>query len=211
MNNELTHQNFIHSYWNYFIELEEQFLATKRFVDFDKANRKTFSLEYLELIQAVCSEIDVVAKIIAEYFDPKFKSLKNINISKWGYVIQQSFPNFDKIEIRFNGDYNLIPWKKCGYEKYITKKGSTNYRLINGKESPKWWIAYNKVKHERTSNNKKGQMNYTLANLGNLISAMAALYTLETLFLQVLYKNNNYLSNSAYQKSKLFELATDER
>ena len=29
-------KQFIKSYWEYFLELEEQFLETKRFVEFDK-------------------------------------------------------------------------------------------------------------------------------------------------------------------------------
>ena len=51
-------------YWQYFLELEEQFLSTKRYVAFDKANFKTFSTEYLKLLVAVCGEIDTVGKAI---------------------------------------------------------------------------------------------------------------------------------------------------
>lgn len=66
MKNEITLSQFIKSYWNYYLELEEQLNQTKRFVDFDISNYKTFSIEYLKLLQATCSEIDVVAKIIAK-------------------------------------------------------------------------------------------------------------------------------------------------
>ena len=66
MKNEITLSQFIKSYWNYYLELEEQLIQTKRFVDFDISNYKTFSIEYLKLLQATCSEIDVVAKIIAK-------------------------------------------------------------------------------------------------------------------------------------------------
>ena len=93
MNTEITQLLFIRSYWSYFIELEKQLISTKRFVDFDKSNNKTFSIEYLKLLQATCSEIDVVAKIMAECFDSSFKSLNNKNIQKWGFVIQTVFPN----------------------------------------------------------------------------------------------------------------------
>ena len=58
MNTEITSQVFVRSYWNYYIELEDQLLATKRFVDFSDANFKTFSIEYLKLLQATRSEID---------------------------------------------------------------------------------------------------------------------------------------------------------
>lgn len=51
---------FIKSYWEYFLEIEEQFLESKKFVAFDNVNSKTFSIEYLKLYQAVCSEINVL-------------------------------------------------------------------------------------------------------------------------------------------------------
>lgn len=61
----ITTEIFKKSYWNYFLELEEEFLLTQKYVTFDKLNFNTFSAEYIKLIQAVCSEIDVVAKEIA--------------------------------------------------------------------------------------------------------------------------------------------------
>ena len=64
---------FEKSYWNYFLELEEQFLDTKKYVAFDAVNYKTYSLEYLKLLEAVCSEIDVVGKEIAHQIDTSFK------------------------------------------------------------------------------------------------------------------------------------------
>ena len=73
---------FLKSYWSYYLELENQFVATKKFVEFDISNHATYSIEYLKLFQAVCSEIDVVAKILAEEYDESFKKIKNTNIQK---------------------------------------------------------------------------------------------------------------------------------
>lgn len=69
----ITTEIFKKSYWNYFLELEEEFLLTQKYVTFDKLNFNTFSAEYIKLIQAVCSEIDVVAKEIASYFNSSLK------------------------------------------------------------------------------------------------------------------------------------------
>lgn len=41
---------FIKSYWNYYLELEDQFIATKKFVEFDASNSATYSVEYLKLL-----------------------------------------------------------------------------------------------------------------------------------------------------------------
>lgn len=198
MSTDINEQMFIKSYWNYFIELEEQFISTKRFVDFDKSNNGTFSIEYLKLLQATCSEIDVVAKIIAEQKAPTFKEFKNIQ--KWGFVIQNAYPNIGSFSAYFNNDYNITPWANWKYERYKGEKNRTNYRLVPGCKTPSWWTAYNKVKHERTSQYKE-QTNYVRANLENLISAMAALFILEQLFLDDL-KNEKSLSN--HMPSKLF-------
>ena len=208
MNTKITQLLFIRSYWNYFIELEEQLISTKQFVDFDKSNNKTFSIEYLKLLQTTCSEIDVVAKIMAEYFDPAFKLIDNKNIQKWGFVIQNHITNISTIAVRFNNDYELKPWGNWKYEKYQNAGNRTQYRLSSGCNTPCWWTAYNKVKHERTSAYGNGQTNYVRANLGNLIAAMAALYILETLFLSSLDIKGDSI---AYTKSKLFELLSDER
>lgn len=111
MKNEITISQFIKSYWNYYLELEEQLIQTKRFVDFDVSNYKTFSIEYLKLLQATCSEIDVVAKIIAEKFDPNFSKLDNKNIQKWGFVIQSHFNEIQKKKVSFLNDFYITPWQ----------------------------------------------------------------------------------------------------
>lgn len=203
----MKNQQFVRSCWDYFLELEEQLLETKRYVDFDKLNNKTFSIEYLKLLQATCSEIDVVAKILAERADPAFKSHDKINIQKWGFALQKAYPDIESMAVRFNNDYTIVPWDNWAYEKYLNKKGDTSYRLIKGKQTPVWWTAYNKVKHERTSAYGSGKTNYVRANLKNLISAMAALYILETLFLSALASNDNTVT---YTKSRLFELPESE-
>ncbi len=198
---EINRDVFIKSYWNYYLDLEEQLIATKRFVDFNKNNEKTFSIEYLKLLQATCSEIDVVAKIMAEYFDNEFKMFERKDIQKWGWVIQRHIADIEKITVTFSNDWIIVPWENWKYEHYQDKRGNNRYRLLKGKSTPEWWTAYNKVKHERTSNYKNGQTNYVRANLGNLLSAMAALFILETVFLDRLVDDN--VQN---EKSKLFLL-----
>lgn len=198
MKNEITLSQFIKSYWNYYLELEEQLIQTKRFVDFDISNYKTFSIEYLKLLQATCSEIDVVAKIIAEKLDPTFSKLDNKNIQKWGFVIQKHFKEIQSEKVSFLNDFYITPLQNWMYEQYTNKKGHICYRLTSGAETPHWWTAYNKVKHERTSYYQRGKTNYCRANLENLISAMAALFVLETLFINLLNKDTNiHIINSS--------------
>ena len=86
-------ENFIKSYWEYFIELESQLIETRRFLAFDDTNAKAFSIEYLKLYQAVCSEIDVVGKEIACISNLDFKVDNRTNIQKWGFEIQKNSLN----------------------------------------------------------------------------------------------------------------------
>ena len=123
MKSEITTSQFIKSYWNYYLELEDQLIQTKRFVDFDISNYKTFSIEYLKLLQATCSEIDVVAKIIAEKLDPTFLNLKSKNIQKWGFVIQKHFKEIQSKEVSFLNDLHITPWKNWAYEHIWTGTG----------------------------------------------------------------------------------------
>ncbi|MFI3325243.1 MAG: hypothetical protein R3Y35_03615 [Clostridia bacterium] len=193
---------FIKSYWNYFLELEEQFIGTKRFVEFDCSNFETYSVEYLKLLQAICSEIDVVAKILDEEFDIEFKKIKNKTIQKWGYHLHLEFPNIETISVVFNADYQFCPWSNWKYEKYYDKNNALRYRLIQGKETPFWWTAYNKVKHERTSHYKDGKPNYIRANQKNLTYALGALFILESLYLS----NIKDKTGIVYKQSKLFSI-----
>ena len=193
---------FVKSYWNYYLELEEQFISTKKFVEFDSSNSTAYSLEYLKLFQAVCSEIDVVAKMLAEEYDASFVKVENKNIQKWGYYLQSAYPYLETASVIFHAEYTILPWKNWKYETYLDKRKSLRYRLVQGKATPFWWTAYNKVKHERTSHSTDGKANYTRANQKNLIYALAALFILEQSYLDSIEEQ----AGISYQKSKLFQL-----
>ncbi len=178
---------FVRSYWDYYLELEEQFSQTKKYIAFDIYNKNAYSVEFLKLMQAVCSEIDVVAKEIASALDPSFKVDRFTNIQKWGYVLQNKLPSILTAEVVFNHDIRVTPWKNWMYEQYRDCKNALRYRLKGKAETPSWWNAYNSVKHQRTKITADGPINYTKANLENLIHSFAALYILETEYMAALY------------------------
>jgi hypothetical protein len=173
---------FIKSYWEYFLELEEQFLETKRFVAFDKANAKAYSIEYLKLYQAICSEIDVVGKEIAVTINPQFKIDNNTNIKKWGYEIQKKLPMLKDAVVIFNDEDTLRPFQDWEYEQHTTidKNGKprTGLRIKDEKKPISWWHNYNEIKHRRIGL-VEGTKNFQLANQSNLIQALSALFILE--------------------------------
>lgn len=189
---------FIKSYWNYYLELERQLDSTKRYIEFDKHNFNTYSIEYLKLLQATCSEIEVVGKEISSEIGLDYK---DAYIQKIGYNVQQIFPDLDSKIVRI-GDCVLTPWEKFKCEKYTDKQKRVRYGFSKNMSSPKWWTAYNKTKHERTSTFEKDKTNYARANLGNIINAMGGLFILEMLFMEHLADGEAF----SYEQSKLFEL-----
>lgn len=204
---------FVKSYWNYYLELEQQFFDIRRYVDFSSKNNNTFSMEFLKLLQAVCSEIDVVAKVIDSYIDSTFKGNR---INEWGYPLQQQFPEIRFIKAIFNDDYDIQPWKYWEYIKVEQeiKKGENKgkkrivIKLKDGCKNPEWWTAYNKSKHERTSPYNNSNINYNRANLKNVVNAFGALFILETVFRKYIFKKENVTIDCL--SSKLFEIIDKE-
>jgi hypothetical protein len=140
-------QSFIH--WNYFIALENDLAQVSRYIEFDKQNFKTYSIELAHLFLASASEVDVIAKGICGFVEPAARAE---NINHYQEIIRRNLPEFAKETVyvpRFN--LTLNPW--------------SNWKADN---NPLWWRSYNKVKHERSEY-------FPEANLKNVLNAMGGL------------------------------------
>lgn len=194
----------VKNYWEYYRELEDEFLMTRRYVDFEEKNFTTYSVEYLKLYQAVCSEIDVVGKAMAQIADSNFKAEdKQNNIYKWWFVVQDKYlvtdgpftpmnstSNVVRIGLReykctLLGSYEFKPWAGFVIEKRRNTKNAEYFTNAQGSNTPKWWKEYNEVKHHRISINNS-MANYAKANLGNVSCSLAALYILERAFMDTI-------------------------
>ena len=79
-------------YWDYYRELEDEFIHMRKYVDFNQDTFGTYSVELLKLLQAICSEIDVIGKSMASLVKSDFKpEEKRNNIYKWWYIIQDEY------------------------------------------------------------------------------------------------------------------------
>lgn len=192
----ITFDLVLENYWNYYLELEKSLLETKRFVEFSPYNYQTFSMEYLKLLEAVCGEVDSIGKALAKTIDPNFKIDKNQNVNKWWEAIQDhaafrrslwSYENqcraegisLNDFQVRVLGLYPLQPWK--GFKVH---NGSNISEETGKKTTPIWWDDFTSVKHRRSLVDEgTGRHNYAKANLGNLLNAMAALYSLNNALL----------------------------
>lgn len=80
--NKLQSSDYYNRYHlRYFLQLERELENIGRYIDLDKKNFRTFSFEILKLYQAICSEIDAIAKIVAYLTNNLFEyGGKNVNI-----------------------------------------------------------------------------------------------------------------------------------
>lgn len=197
---------FIKNYWMYYLGLEEQFLSTQRYVAFESLNFKTYSSEYLRLLESICSEIDVVGKVIANQINSNFNIFESSGtIYKWWFIIQDWYhkKHMEPISMVELFDVPFSPWSSFQIEEFKDMKGARRFRRINNKDELSWWTAYNKVKHCRALEDSVTKQKYYIrANLGNVCNAITALYLLEKAYMQDVGTNQD---NSNRRKSELFE------
>lgn len=198
---------FIKNFWFYYLELERQFIETKRYVEFSSDNNKTYSVEYLKLYQAICSEIDTVGKEIATNVVSGINIDSITNIKKWGYNLQKVFGDIKNDEVNFYNIYLVKPFENWEYEEYDKKlpNGKTikSLKIVEPKKNPIiWWRNYNDIKHQRISliNKKK---NFQRANQKNVVLSLAALFLLEWKYLNYL---NTGRENKNIKSSQLFSI-----
>ena len=206
--NEKKLDDFVDSYWNYFLELENEFASTQKYVAFDMRNKNTYSIEFLKLFQAVCSELDVLGKEILLHFEPDFKIKGTTGIMHWGYGITRYMRDSLSAAVCFNEKTTLKPWDKFACVQFQDKNNATRYKLDEKCETPTWWSDYNKVKHSRTTSTEDGRVNYQRANFGNLVQAFAALYVLEIFYADVL--RETAMPYNVEMNSKLFTICFDD-
>lgn len=149
----MTVQEFERKIWPFYMRLEKEFLNTLTYVEFSQDNYATYSIEYEKQLLSIGSEIDVLCKLLCNQIDPLQKPQ---NINEYADIL--------------SGHNNLISQKvrfQIDMQEYVPFDGWTS------DQSPKWWKAYNKVKHERLSNE-----NYKKGNLENVFMALMGLYLL---------------------------------
>jgi hypothetical protein len=145
-------------HWQFFESVDEELLTISRYVEFCSANFQTHSIELARLYLSVCSEIDVVAKLVCDRISP---GIAVKNIIDYRACILQKYPNFSGLKIELpNHNLAFIPWEAWGKA-----------------NNPAWWQSYNNVKHERSKF-------YQEANLGNVLAASAGLLVVLAYFHQ---------------------------
>ena len=209
-------------YWEYYLELEDEFYQVKKYIQFDKANYKTFSIELLKLYQAICSEIDVIGKQIALHFNPDFKKKKHPTIRDWWFDIQDNLQVYESVrdcvdpsktptsvcDVSLKNyviDEVFSPWSNYKLEKNKDSKERNRIKLKDNCKAPSWWTDYTYVKHVRTEKDEDGVLNFTKTNLKNVSNAICALYILEISLLELSVGENKAEAQRFANRSLMFQ------
>jgi len=161
-------------YWNYFLALEHDLELTSRYIEFCEANLNVFSIELAHLLIAAASEVDVLAKCICEMIAPN-DPRENIYHYRAAMLAEEIRPVIGMggrpidnpaykpriFELRVTvPQYGLSfrPWENW-------KNPVQNCRDDN----PRWWWAYNKVKHERNDYFQEATLQNALNAMGGLL------------------------------------------
>lgn len=160
----MTIEEFKRDYLRQYCLIEKDFVNTIDYVSISPRNYSTFSPTYLKILLSIGSEIDVLKDFICKSLNTDMKHFNQLE------------PDFHLVEVEVRSDgIILTPWDTT--------------ELF-----PIWWTAYNEVKHNRNESADKfdpARKYFEFANLENVISALAGLYSLELLAYKIVADSNN--------------------
>lgn len=170
---------FIETYWNYYLLLEEKFLNTLKYVELHENNFDTYSNEYASLICTIGAELDSVFKAFCCFKQTDYKTIKD-----YGNYIKTHYPRVLTLQVKVREKGILI------------SPLDIKQNVINNSKTLFWWQAYDNIKHSRSKNEKDG-------NLRNTLYLLATLYLLEMFYMSKKLAGSTYIP---LNDSKLFAL-----
>lgn len=179
----MTRDEFMESYWAYYLMLENRFINTLTYVELSEDNFNTFSDEYASLIQIMGAELDSFFKIFCGFSLDDNKDRKNIG--DYANYIFENAPFIKKMEIRVSRLHtSIMPFER--WDKDCAKQSLT------------WWEAFDRIKHGRAENRQA-------ASQRNVLHMLSGLFMLETIFLSQIVRESGE-PDVPNESSKLFIL-----
>ncbi len=139
----------LYPHWQFFESLDDDLLSLSRIIDFSKENFGTHSVHLTRMYLSVCSEVDVVSKLLCSRVAPNEKAR---TIDEYRSVLTGFYPKLYEVKV-------AMPAHDIEFQPWIDWASDVN---------PSWWTNHNKVKHERDKH-------YREANLGNVLLSAAGL------------------------------------
>ena len=66
----MTIEEYNSKVWAFYLRLEKDFIESLNYVEFAEDNYSTYSIEFERMLLAICSEIDVLCKLLCKEIDP---------------------------------------------------------------------------------------------------------------------------------------------
>jgi hypothetical protein len=137
-------------HWTLFEVIDEDLRAFSRQVEFADPNFPTYSVTLLRLYLSICSEIDVVAKLLCQRIGATLSNRPNMD--EYRQSLRAKYPNLSGVKITVRPiAYEIVPWQVWEQNK-----------------NPDWWQKHQLIKHQR-------DQYFAAANLGNVLYAAAGL------------------------------------
>jgi hypothetical protein len=146
---------------NYYYQ-EERLMQTFRYVKLDKKNGKTFSLEYSSILRDVGAIFISTMDELYKNIDPDPNDYPNINQFRPLLLAHNNKISGQLVEVKplkHTGRFRIWPFSA--------------FKKSNG--LPKWWNAYNKIKHGDIRNYEFGNLKNTIIALGATFLLLAGL------------------------------------
>jgi len=143
--------------WQYFLTLENDFLTTLKFVELDKKNFDTFSIEFSKLLLLIGAEFESVSKTLLKHVEPDV-TVGDILDIKAGLL--KHFSRICENEVR-------VPKFKLSF--FPFKDWDKGSKL-------KWWDGYTQIKHNRLTNFEHAKLENVLFSIGSLLIVLIYLY-----------------------------------
>ena len=138
---------------------EQEFIAISQYVAIIEENNIAASNKIHELHLRVCAEIENILKIVIQRDFVHEKPVKGKpDFAHYLKIANKQF-SLNKKYIRFLGYLYSSEFLICPFEE------------VKNSSVPKWWTAYNKLKHDKIAN-------YIACNLECLINSLGGMYIL---------------------------------
>lgn len=182
----MNEEDFYKMFWNIYIQLENELIDTFKYIEFSVDNYKTYSSKFVKIFLQIGSEIDVCFKEYLKFFN----LISSDSINEYRNDLKtKDIDFFDEIVEINKLKITIKPWEN-----------------LKNNSSVLWWIAYNKVKHERVNQVKIGNIKqeaYKFANLENVMTSLSGLYVL---LMNIFAKIKTNREDSPVPNSRLFKM-----
>lgn len=133
--------------WDYYLVLEEDLLATMRYVEPEQLD--VFSFEYMKIIILSCCEAETALKILCKSISGK--PCKNPNMNNYRDIVLGKYPKIINATLTAaRAKLNMSPFE--------------NWNLTN----PFWWQDYQLIKHNRSQSFSKATLRNAIYSLAGL-------------------------------------------